>query len=66
MKYDINSRIPKNRNVGHLCTLLPNIKVQIFDRTLKNASYIICQHNLLENDGIVEYNQKPHADYTSR
>ena len=41
IKYDINSIIPKDWNVGHLEKLLPNIKQIIFDVTLKNVDYII-------------------------
>ena len=41
MKYDINSRIPKDWNTGHLGKLFKNIKEQIFDTTFKNASYNI-------------------------
>ena len=65
MKYDINSRIPKDQNVGHLGYFLSNIKQLIFDRTLKNLDYIIGHHSLLKNDGIVEYDKKPHADYAN-
>ena len=66
MKYEINSRIPKDWNDGHLGKLFKKIKEQIFDITLKNADYIIGGHNLLKNDGIVEYDQKPHKNYACR
>ena len=45
---------------------MSNRKELIFDRTLNNADYIIGPHNLLKNGGIVEYDQNPHANYTSR
>ena len=66
MKYDINSRIPKDWNEGHLGKLLSNIKELIFNRILTNADYMIGWHNLLKNDGIVEYDQKPHSDYANK
>ena len=65
-KYDISSRIPKYWNDGHLGKLLSNIKEQIFDIILKYSSYIIGRHNLLKNNGIFEYDQKPYDDYVSR
>ena len=55
MKYDINSRIRKDWDFGHLGKLLSNIKQQIFKRILTNADYMIERHNLLKNDGIVEH-----------
>ena len=63
MKYDINSRIPKNWDTGHLGKLLSNIKKQIFNIILRNIDYMIRQHSLLKNDGIVEHDQKPHSNY---
>ena len=54
MKYDINGKIPKDWADGNLGKLLSNIKEQIFKRILTTADYIIRQHNLLKNDGIVE------------
>ena len=66
MKYDINSRVPKYWNTGHLGKLFKNMKEKISDRTLKKASYIIGRNSLLENDSIVEYDQKPHLDYACR
>ena len=66
IKHDISSRIPKDWNDGHIGKLLKNIKERIFDITLKNASYIIGRHNLLKNDGIVEYDPNPHFDYACR
>ena len=66
MKYDINGRIPKDWDVRHLGKLLSNIKLQIFNIILKNADYMIGQHNLLNNDGIVEHDKKPHYDNTIR
>ena len=41
MKYNVNSRIPKDWNDEHLGKLLKNIKEQIFDIILENADYII-------------------------
>ena len=66
MKYDIHGRIPKDWDVGHLGKLLSNIKEQIFNRILTNADYMIRQHNLLKNYGIIEYDQKPHSNYPIR
>ena len=66
MKYDINGRIPKDWDNGHLGKLLSNLKLQIFNRILTNADYMIVRHNLLKNDGIVEYDQKPHSNYPIR
>ena len=66
MKYDINSRSPKNWDVGYLDKLLSNIKQQIFNIILTNADYMIGRHNLLKNDGIVEHDQKSHSDYLIR
>ena len=66
MKYDINSKIPKDWNDGHLGKFFKNIKERILDIALKNTSYIIGPHNLLNNDGIIEYDQKPHTDYVCR
>ena len=66
MKYAISSRIPKDWDTGHLGKLLSNIKLQIFNRILTNVDYMIGRHNLLMNDGIVDYDQKPHSDYPSR
>ena len=66
MKYDINSRIPKNWVDGNLAKLLSNIKEQIFNRILTNADYMMGRHNLLKNGGIVEYDKKPHSSYPIR
>ena len=66
MTYDINSRIPKDWDVGHLGKCLSNIKEQRFNIILTNADYMIGQHNLLKNDGIVKHDQKPHSDYPIR
>ena len=66
MKYNIGSRIPKDWDTGNLDKLLSNIKLQIFNRMLTNADYMIVLHKLLKNDGIVEYDQKPHSDYPIR
>ena len=66
IKYDINSKIPKDWNDGYLGKLLKNIKEQIFDTILKNVSYVIGQHNFLKDDGIVEYDRKPHSYYACR
>ena len=63
MKYNINSRIPKDFDVGHLGKLLSNIKQQIINIILTNADYRIRQHKLLKNYGIVEHDQNPHSDY---
>ena len=63
MKYDINSRIPKDWDVGHLGKLLINIKEQIFKIILTNKDCMIGEHKLLKNDGIVEHDQTPHSDY---
>ena len=41
IKYDINSKIPKDWNSGHLGKLFTNMKERILDITLKNTSYII-------------------------
>ena len=66
MKYDINSRTPKDWNDGHLGKFFKNIKERIFNITLTSVSYIIGGYSLLKNDGIIEYDQKPHFDYTCR
>ena len=66
MKYDINSRMPNDWYKDHLAKFLSDIKDKIFNRILKNTSYMIGRHNLLKNDGIVENDQKPHADYPIR
>ena len=63
MKYEINSKIPKDWDVGNLGKLLSNIKEQIFNRILAHVDYMMGQHNLLRNDGIVEYDQKSYSDY---
>ena len=65
MKYEINSRILKDRDSGYLGKLLSNIKQQIFDIILTNLDYMIVRHNLLKNDGIVEYDKK-RSNYPSR
>ena len=41
MKYEINSRFPKDWDVGHLGKLLSNIKLEMFNRILTNADYMI-------------------------
>ena len=46
--------------------IIPKYKKQIFDITLKNESYIIGRHTLFNNDGIVEYDQKPYSCYACR
>ena len=66
MKYDINSRISKDWDVGHLGNFLSNIKLLIFNIILRNADYMIGRHNLLKNDGIVEHDQKTHSDCPGR
>ena len=66
MKYDINIRIPKNWAGGNLGKFLSDIKLHIFDIMFKHTNYMIGRHNLLKNDGIVENDQKPHADYSIR
>ena len=66
MKYDHNSRIPKNWDRDNLRKYLSDIKLQIFDKMFKNTKYMIGQHNLLKNDGIVDHDQKPHSGYTMR
>ena len=66
MKYDINSRIPKDWADGKLGKLLSNVEEEICYRILTNADCMIGRHNLLKNDGIVEYDQKPHSDYPIR
>ena len=66
MKYDINSRIPKDWNDGNLGKFLKDIKEWTYDTTLTNEFYIIDRYNLLKNDDIVEYDQKPHADDACR
>ena len=66
MKYDINSRILKDWDVGHLSKLLSNIKQQMFNIILTNADYMMGRHTLLENDGIVEHDPKPRSDYPIR
>ena len=55
MKYDHNSRIPKDWADSNLGKLLSDLKLQIFDKNFKNTNYMIGQHNLLKNNGIVEY-----------
>ena len=65
-KYDVNNRIPKDWDARHHGKLFKNIKQRIFDVILTNGYYTIGQHNLLKNDGIIEYDQKPHSDYPSR
>ena len=62
IKYDVNSRIPKDWDVEHLGKLLSNIKQQRFNIILTNTDYMIGRHNLLKNDGIVEHDQKPHHE----
>ena len=66
MKYDINSRIYKNWDTGCLNKLLSNIKEKIFDKIFKNANYMIGQHDLLKNDGIVKHDQILHSNYLMR
>ena len=66
MKYDISSRIPKDWADGNLGKFLSNIKEQIFNIILTNTDYMIGQHSLLKNAGIVEHDQKQHSDYPIR
>ena len=66
MKYDINSRIPNDWYKDHLAKFLSDIKEKIFNKMFQTTHYIIGQYNLLRNGGIVENNQKPHADYPIR
>ena len=66
MKYDHSSRFPQKLDNGYLGKLLSDIIEKIFDIMLQNTNYMIGRHNLLKNNGIVEHDQKPHADYPIR
>ena len=66
MKYDINSTMPNDWCKDQLVKFLFDIKDKIFNKMFKNTRYMIGRHKLLKNDGIVENDQKPHADYPIR
>ena len=67
MKYDWNSKLPKEWDSVNITKMLDNIKNHIYKRVLApNPNYIIGRKNILVNKKEIVGDQKPHFDYKPR
>ena len=66
LKYNINSKIPKECSTGPLADLLTDYANLVLDKILQKKDYIVGKHNLLKNDGEILYDQMPPRYYPTR